>query len=124
MVGLLLVYKTNQLFASVGQGTLSPWDPPKHFVVVGVYRHVRNPMILGVLLVLLGEALLFGSIPLFLWVLFFWVANHVHFIRTEEPALVERFGDEYLRYKAHVPRWIPRLKPWELSTETNNPYSD
>lgn len=119
--GVLLVYKTNRLFAVIGKGTLAPWDPPKHLVVAGIYRHVRNPMILGVILVLLGEAIILGAIPLFLWFLLFWLGNHIHFIRTEEPALVQRFGDEYLLYKANVPRWIPRLKPWELGSKENNP---
>jgi protein-S-isoprenylcysteine O-methyltransferase Ste14 len=119
--GVFLIYKTNRLFATIGKGTLAPWDPPEHLVVAGIYQHVRNPMILGVILVLLGEAILLGAIPLFLWFLLFWLGNHIHFIRTEEPALVQRFGDEYLRYKANVPRWIPRLKPWELDSGETNP---
>ena len=70
-------------------------------------------MILGVVLVLLGEAIILGAIPLLLWFLLFWLGNHIHFIRTEEPVLVERFGEEYILYKTNVPRWIPRLSPWE-----------
>src|SRR5919202_986332 len=61
------VVKTVVLFATVGRGTLAPWAPPERLVVRGVYRRVRNPMISGVLSVLCGEALLFGSVPLLEW---------------------------------------------------------
>ena len=61
-LGLLLMYQTISLFATVGEGTLAPWDPPQNLVVRGVYRHVRNPMISGVLFILLGEATLLGSL--------------------------------------------------------------
>jgi protein-S-isoprenylcysteine O-methyltransferase Ste14 len=63
-LGVFLVYKTVILFATVGEGTLAPWDPPRRLVVRGPYRHVRNPMISGVLSILLGEAILLGSVPL------------------------------------------------------------
>jgi protein-S-isoprenylcysteine O-methyltransferase Ste14 len=63
-LGVLLVYKTVIFFATVGEGTLAPWDPPRRLVVRGPYRHVRNPMISGVLSILLGEAILLGSVPL------------------------------------------------------------
>ena len=52
---------TNRLFATIGHGTLAPWNPPEKLVVRGVYRHVRNPMITGVFCILLGEAVFFGS---------------------------------------------------------------
>ena len=48
-------------FGVVGRGTLAPVDPPRHLVVRGLYRYVRNPMYVGVISILLGEALLFGS---------------------------------------------------------------
>lgn len=100
------------LFARVGRGTLAPWDPTQRLVVVGPYRHVRNPMISGVLTILLGESLLFGSRPLLAWAIGFWLLNTVYFIFSEEPGLVRRFGDDYREYRAHVPRWIPRRSPW------------
>jgi protein-S-isoprenylcysteine O-methyltransferase Ste14 len=82
-------------------------------VVRGVYRHVRNPMISGVLFVLLGEALLTASRPLFGWFLSFALINAIYIPLLEEPGLVHRFGDGYRIYKRHVPRWIPRLTPWD-----------
>jgi protein-S-isoprenylcysteine O-methyltransferase Ste14 len=111
-LGLLLMYQTISLFATVGEGTLAPWDPPRNLVVRGVYRHVRNPMISGVLFILLGEATLLGSLPLLMWFLIFFAVNATYIPLLEERQLARRFGDEYLAYKRNVPRWIPRFRPW------------
>ena len=111
-IGLLLLVKTIQLFAKIGKGTMAPWDPPKKLVVFGIYRHTRNPMILGVIIILLGEAVVFGSISLFLWFILFLIGNHIYIIKAEEPDLIRRFKEDYPLYMKHVPRWIPRLKPW------------
>ena len=111
-IGTILLFITNLLF-SRAEGTLAPWAPPKKFVVVGIYRYVRNPMILGVLIILLGEAILFGSLLILSWFLFAIVVNHVYFIISEEPGLEKRFREEYKRYKQNVPRWIPRLRAWD-----------
>jgi protein-S-isoprenylcysteine O-methyltransferase Ste14 len=112
VLGLSLVIKTVSLFATVGQGTLAPWDPPRKFVVQGVYRYVRNPMISGVFCILLGETLILGSMPLVYELIAFVVINLIYMPLIEEPGLVDRFGDEYVEYKKNVPRWIPRLKAW------------
>jgi protein-S-isoprenylcysteine O-methyltransferase Ste14 len=112
-LGLLLIVRTIALFAEVGRGTLAPWDPTSRLVVRGPYRHVRNPMISGVLFVLLGEAALFGSWPLLLWFVLVLIVNAVYLPLVEEPGLERRFGEDYERYRAHVPRWIPRLRPWD-----------
>ena len=113
VVGLVLICKTVALFATVGDGTLAPWDPPRRLVVRGPYRRVRNPMISGVLCVLLGEAFLAGSVVLLGWFAAFFAINAVTMPLIEEPALEERFGPDYAEYKRHVPRWVPRLRPWE-----------
>jgi protein-S-isoprenylcysteine O-methyltransferase Ste14 len=112
-LGLALVIWTATLFARIGKGTLAPWDPTARLVVAGPYRHVRNPMISGVLAVLLGEAALFGSLPLLVWFGAVFALNAIYFPLVEEPGLRERFGDDYERYRANVPRWLPRLRPWE-----------
>jgi protein-S-isoprenylcysteine O-methyltransferase Ste14 len=109
---VLLVYKTVSLFATVGDGALAPWDPPRRLVVRGPYRYVRNPMISGVLSILLGEAILLGSVPLLVWFVIFFTLNALTMPLIEEPLLESRFGSEYVTYKRNVPRWIPRLKPW------------
>jgi protein-S-isoprenylcysteine O-methyltransferase Ste14 len=111
-LGLLLIVRTIALFVSVGRGTLAPWDPTTRLVVRGPYRYVRNPMISGVLFVLLGEAALFGSLALLLWFGLVAAVNAVYMPLVEEPGLQRRFGEEYERYRAHVPRWIPRVRPW------------
>jgi protein-S-isoprenylcysteine O-methyltransferase Ste14 len=110
--GLRLLAYTIKLFFVIGKGTLAPWSPPRKLVVLGPYRYVRNPMILGVLIVIVGEAILFGSLWLAGYFALGFVANHFYFIYSEEPGLVKRFGKDYLDYKKNVPRWIPRLKPW------------
>lgn len=111
-LGIVLAIWTNTLFARFGDGTAAPWDPPQRFVVLGPYRHVRNPMILGVVALLLSEASLFRSSPLAIWAAVFFAANMVYFPWIEEPGLAERFGEPYRNYKRHVRRWVPRLRPW------------
>ena len=113
-LGLALFGWTVSLFASAGRGTLAPWDPTQRLVVLGPYRHVRNPMISGVLSILLGEAALLGSLPLLGWFLVFLALNQLYIPLFEEPGLERRFGDDYRRYKQNVPRWVPRLRAWRL----------
>ncbi len=112
-LGLVLMVATIRLFVTVGKGTLAPWEPTKKLVVRGVYRHVRNPMISGVMLVLLGESIVTASLPLFWWFLAVVALNAVYIPLLEEPGLVKRFGEDYLAYKRNVPRWIPRQTPWD-----------
>ena len=111
-VGFTLIAQTVALFATVGEGTLAPWDPTTRLVVRGPYRRVRNPMISGVLCVLLGEALAFGSTAVLIWLAIVFTLNAVYFPLIEEPDLRERFGADYEAYRAAVPRWVPRLRPW------------
>lgn len=113
LAGFLLMYHTISLIVSIGRGTLAPWDPTQKLVVRGPYRHVRNPMISGVLAVLLGEAILLGAAPLLAYFLCATLLNMMYIPLLEEPGLVKRFGEDYLRYKKNVPRWIPRFTPWD-----------
>jgi protein-S-isoprenylcysteine O-methyltransferase Ste14 len=110
--GLLLFVASVTHFASEGRGTLAPWDPPRKLVVTGPYLYVRNPMISGVALVLLGEAFVLLSWAHLVWACVFIGINAVYIPVIEEPGLAERFGDRYLEYRRHVPRLIPRLRPW------------
>lgn len=103
-IGLVLMVATIRLFITVGKGTLAPWNPTTKLVVQGVYRHVRNPMISGVMFVLLGEAILAGSLPLFVWFVIFVIGNAIYIPLSEEPGLAKRFGDDYLEYKRNVSR--------------------
>jgi protein-S-isoprenylcysteine O-methyltransferase Ste14 len=95
-------------FARIGRGTLAPVDPPKTLVIRGLYRYARNPMYLGVLCVLLGEALLFQSVPLLTYTAVWFLFVNLFVIFYEEPALRGRFGESYEQYRRAVGRWIPR----------------
>ncbi|HEY7349201.1 MAG TPA: isoprenylcysteine carboxylmethyltransferase family protein [Ktedonobacterales bacterium] len=99
-------------FTFAGQGTPAPIDPPKHLVARGPYRVVRNPMYVGVLTALLGEALLFHSLSLVIYAALVFVAVHLFVVFYEEPRLRRQFGASYQDYCAQVPRWIPRLSLW------------
>jgi len=101
------------LFARVGDGTLAPWDPTQRLVAVGPYQYVRNPMITGVLAMLIGEAVHLGARVVAIWAVAFMAINHIYFRLLEEPGLERRFGSDYLQYKSAVPRWIPRSAPWK-----------
>ena len=103
VTGLLLTAVCIRMFANIGKGTLAPWAPTQHLVVVGIYRYMRNPMITGVLLGLLGEAIVLSNNEVFLWFLFFFIGNHIYFIKSEEPGLLKRFGQEYVEYFENVP---------------------
>ena len=99
-------------FARSGRGTLSPLDPPRKLVVRGPYRFVRNPMYVGVTLIVLGEVLLTRSRGLFVWWAAWFALVNLFILGYEEPALRRQFGADYERYSAAVRRWLPRLRPW------------
>jgi protein-S-isoprenylcysteine O-methyltransferase Ste14 len=93
-------------------GTPAPPAPTAHLVVVGPYRYVRNPMYLGVLAIILGQALLFASWATVVYAAITFAAVLL-FVRTyEEPTLEETYGDEYREYRRNVRGWIPRMRPW------------
>jgi len=110
--GLIIMILTIFKFATIGRGTLAPWSPTKKLVISGLYKYVRNPMIIGVFLVLIGESLMVLSIYILSWAVLFFFINTTYFIVFEEPGLKKRFGYEYLEYKQHVRRWIPRITPY------------
>ncbi len=85
LIGLILLISTVAQFAATGRGTLAPWDPPRVLVVNGVYRYVRNPMISGVLFILLAESLLTGSRRIVVWFILVLVTNLVYIPLLEEP---------------------------------------
>ena len=111
--GFTLLATSIRLFGRIGKGTLAPWYPTQHIVVTGLYAYTRNPMISGVLFILQGESVIFGSGGILLWFFIFFVVNTTYFVLFEEPGLQKRFGEEYAEYKRHVPRWIPRITPWK-----------
>jgi len=96
-------------FARSGRGTLSPVDPPRHLVVRGLYRYVRNPMYLSVTAIVLGESLLTRSAALGAYWAIWFVCVNVFVIYYEEPTLRRQFGASYDEYVKRVGRWIPTL---------------
>jgi protein-S-isoprenylcysteine O-methyltransferase Ste14 len=112
LVGLALFAASLARFAVQGEGTLAPWDPPKRLVAVGPYRYVRNPMISGVVFVLIGEALVLRSTPHLWWAAIFALVNLVFIAGFEERQLEQRFGESNRTYCRHVPRLLPRRTPW------------
>jgi protein-S-isoprenylcysteine O-methyltransferase Ste14 len=110
--GLALFATCVFYFWTRGRGTLAPWDPPRQFVADGPYRFVRNPMISGVIVMLVGEAGVWRSTPLAEWAALFTLINVIYLPLLEEPMLAARFGDTYARYRRAVPRVVPRLLPW------------
>lgn len=97
-------------FARFGRGTPAPVDAPKRLVVRGLYRRVRNPMYLGVLLVVVGWALRLASQGLALYALGLGALFHLFVVCYEEPALRRSFGPAYEEYAARVGRWWPRAR--------------
>ena len=112
LIGFSIMYKTISSFIQIGHGTLAPWSPTQRLVVTGLYRYVRNPMIVGVFLVLISESITINSISILEWAGLFLVINTIYFKLSEEPGLEKRFGEEYTRYKKEVGMWIPRLTPY------------
>jgi protein-S-isoprenylcysteine O-methyltransferase Ste14 len=108
----VLLWCVRDFFVS-GKGTLAPWDPPKELVVVGLYRFMRNPMYVGVLLLALGWSLYFLSPILIFYMAVLAMGFHIQVVRNEEPWLKEKFGKQWELYQQEVPRWLPRRTPWK-----------
>ena len=99
-------------FAWNGRGTPAPPAPTEQLVVQGAYRHVRNPMYVAVVALVLGQVLLFTSWPLFAYLVVITIVMDA-FVRTyEEPTLRDTYGLAYDEFRDAVPRWVPRLTPW------------
>jgi protein-S-isoprenylcysteine O-methyltransferase Ste14 len=110
--GLVVLVPAFVRFAVEGLGTPAPVAPTEHLVVGGPYRHVRNPMYLAVGAAIVGQALLFGQLELLLYAAVYFAAVSAFVYIYEEPVLRKRFGSEYDAYRAAVPGWWPRLRPW------------
>ena len=99
-------------FAVQGVGTPAPVFPTVHLVVSGLYRYVRNPMYVSVVITILGQALILGNVALIEYGVLVWLLFHVFVLVYEEPTLSASFESEYRVFCDEVPRWIPRLTPW------------
>ena len=94
-------------FTFAGRGTPAPIDPPKELVMRGLYRYMRNPMYLGVTILLFGETLLWESSVLFAYTAVVFLSFYLFVVLYEEPLLRRKFGESYQRYCELVPRWLP-----------------
>ncbi len=96
-------------FLVIGRGTLAPWDPPKHLVIVGLYRYSRNPMYVAIINILAGWALIGGSPLLAAYSLVMATVFYLRVVYGEEPELAKQFGAEWIDYTKKVPRWLPQF---------------
>ncbi|TMQ49619.1 MAG: isoprenylcysteine carboxylmethyltransferase family protein [Candidatus Eisenbacteria bacterium] len=109
-IGAAIILSCFRDFAVAGRGTPAPFDPPRGLVTRGPYRWVRNPMYLGLWLLLIGEAVLFArpTWSLFVYAPALIIVIHLFVVLYEEPTLRRKFGADYERYVANVKRWLPR----------------
>jgi protein-S-isoprenylcysteine O-methyltransferase Ste14 len=112
LAGLASLLESFLRFALVGLGTPAPLAPPTRLVISGQYRHVRNPMYVAVVAIVLGQAFLLGSVELLAYAVVLWCGFEAFVLLYEEPALRARFGSSYDAYRRNVRRWWPRLRPW------------
>jgi protein-S-isoprenylcysteine O-methyltransferase Ste14 len=108
-LGIFMVVWVSTTFVRKGNGTPVPTEPPTRLVVQGLYRFVRNPMYVGAILVVLGEAVFSRTAWLVLYAAALWLVLHIALVTWEEQDLRKRFGPDYEQYLKSVPRWIPRV---------------
>ncbi|MFM9864611.1 MAG: methyltransferase family protein [Micropepsaceae bacterium] len=114
--GLIVLIDSFRRFAMDGLGTPAPVLPTKHLVVSGWYRHVRNPMYVAVVALILGQALMFSDWRLLAYAAAVWLGFHVFVTQYEEPTLRATFGEDYEVYCRAVGRWWARLTPWDAQS--------
>ena len=108
MAGVAIIVWCFIDFVRRGHGTPAPYDPPRQLVVAGLYKCVRNPQYVGVVLVALSEAVLSGRLLLLGYAVFLAIGYHLFVRFYEEPTLQRTFGEDYVRYCAAVSRWLPQ----------------
>jgi protein-S-isoprenylcysteine O-methyltransferase Ste14 len=118
VAGTLLVIAAFTQFVLEGRGTPAPVAPTQELVIGGLYRWVRNPMYLGVSTAIAGQAVMFGSVGVGVWLAVFVLATTTFTLVYEEPTLRRTYGASYDAYAAAVPRWRPRLTPWRPEEST------
>ena len=112
-LGLFLaIWSVRTFYIKGGEGTPGPWRPISNLIISGPYRYSRNPMILGVVNLLLFESALFTSMTFLLWATVFFVGNIIYFKTFEERELIKRFGTDYENYKNEVPMLFPKFTPY------------
>jgi protein-S-isoprenylcysteine O-methyltransferase Ste14 len=117
IIGLYLLVICISIFYKKGKGTLMPLSKmhTQHLVIIGPYKYVRNPMIIGVILTVFGEAFIFESISTFICAIIFFILNLIYIPLIEEKGVLKRFGKEFIQYKREVNGWIPKFKAYDPS---------
>ncbi|MFQ5862656.1 MAG: methyltransferase family protein [Candidatus Brocadiales bacterium] len=113
--GIVLAINSARLIYTQEQWdkTPTPTGTPRHLIVSGPYRYVRNPMLLGMLLIVCGEGLYLRSPGIFSYLTAFFVFVNFVMVPGEECRLEEHFGEPYLRYKSKIRRWLPTTSPYK-----------
>lgn len=93
-------------FATEGKGTISPLDPTKELVLRGLYKYSRNRMYVGMMILLVGEAVFFPSLALSTYALLIFIGFNLVIILHEEPRLRRDFGAQFEEYRRRVRRWL------------------
>jgi len=109
-IGAAVYFRCAWEFAARGLGTPAPIAPTKYLVTTALHRYVRNPMYIGVALVIMGEAILFRSLHVAEYAMLMLLTAHVFVVLYEEPTLQRQFGESYDDYRRKVPRWVPKLR--------------
>jgi protein-S-isoprenylcysteine O-methyltransferase Ste14 len=109
-LGLPCLVESIVRFVRIGRGTLAPVMPTERLVVTGLYRYVRNPMYVGVVSLIVGQALLFGSGATLLYAVAVATGFHLFVVLYEEPTMRRTYGEEYKTYCLQVRRWLPRIR--------------
>ena len=109
LIGMVILLWCFWDFLIKGRGTPAPIDPPKELVATGLYNYVRNPMYVGVLIIIIGHFLWFKTIWMIAYMAVVFLAFHLFVTLYEEPHLKKTFGAAYEDYVRKVPRWIPRI---------------
>ena len=112
LVGVGSLVESFARFAIKGLGTPAPIAPPVRLVVSGQYRHVRNPMYAAILIIVVGQSLILGSVVLLQYAAALFLIFHAFVVLYEEPKLSAQFGSSYSDYRGNVRRWWPRARPW------------
>jgi len=97
-----------------GKGSPLVTSPPKKLVISGIFAYIRHPMMWSLLVVILGEAIFFGSYLILVWLVAWARIGHLIVVKYEEPQMEHRFGAEYKEYCSKVPRWIPKFKNYVI----------
>ena len=111
-IGIVVLAHTVVRFVVEGLGTPFPAAPTQNLVVGGLYRYVRNPMYLGLIAAVVGQAAILGSASLLLYAAILWVIVASFVVFYEEPTLSSKYGEQYAAYRRSVRAWLPRATPW------------